>query len=177
MQVSGDVTFTMQEFISALQLIRTQNDISAAHENDTGDSFPALRTGTECPLCYLRTHQHNCIVCAASVEGEDYVDIGSMTITDVGSVSEDAAPSATAPTNQASISQVLTSAPAVITPPEERWYAVTAGRAIGVIEGWHNAHPLVIGVAGSCFVRCSSQFSATVAFEQAENEGICRIIP
>ncbi|KAH7905779.1 hypothetical protein BJ138DRAFT_1118161 [Hygrophoropsis aurantiaca] len=168
---TGNVTFTVQEFLSALQLIKTQNDIFSAHENDI-DSAPPL-------------------LCGATAVNEDFIDIGSLTVVD-GIPDSDGIPATQSevidtPAVQSEVidtpavqSEVIVAAapgPSFEhTPANWRWYAITVGSAVGVFHGWHNTHPHVIGVAGACFLRYPSEASAISAFEEAELEGTVTIV-
>lgn len=58
-----------------------------------------------------------------------------------------------------------------------KWYAVTAGRAVGLFDNWLLVAPLVIGVSESHYVGFTSEEDAWQAYEEARDEGNIRVIP
>ncbi|KAK0485989.1 hypothetical protein IW261DRAFT_766431 [Armillaria novae-zelandiae] len=58
-----------------------------------------------------------------------------------------------------------------------KWYAVTAGRAVGLFDNWLLVAPLVIGVSESHYVSFTSEEDAWQAYEEAKDEGNIRILP
>ncbi|KAG7449501.1 uncharacterized protein BT62DRAFT_1072946 [Guyanagaster necrorhizus] len=60
---------------------------------------------------------------------------------------------------------------------KKKWYAVTAGRAVGLFDNWLLVAPLVIGVSESHYVSFTSEEDAWEAYEEARGEGNIRILP
>ncbi|KAK0212650.1 hypothetical protein DFS33DRAFT_1283451 [Desarmillaria ectypa] len=60
---------------------------------------------------------------------------------------------------------------------KKKWYAVTAGRAVGLFDNWLLVAPLVIGVSESHYVSFTSEEDAWKAYEEARDEGNIRILP
>lgn len=58
-----------------------------------------------------------------------------------------------------------------------KWYAVTAGRAVGLFDNWLLVAPLVVGVSESHYVSFTSEEEAWEAYEEAKDEGNIRILP
>ncbi|KAH7902898.1 hypothetical protein BJ138DRAFT_1120968 [Hygrophoropsis aurantiaca] len=131
--------------------------------------LPPLRVDSTCPTCYLRDHRLHCGVCGVATDSnDDFIDLGSLTIVDA--VDDTASTSST--------SSIAPQVPTHTVPPAAaaRWYVVTVGRDVGVFQGWHNVHPLVIGVPGACFTRYSTQTGAEQAFDEAVNEGAVTVV-
>ncbi|KAF4565725.1 hypothetical protein EYR36_002303 [Pleurotus pulmonarius] len=53
--------------------------------------------------------------------------------------------------------------------PSLRWYLVTVGRRVGVIQGWENVAPLVLGIRGAVFNRQPSQQVGLQRFHEARS--------
>ncbi|KAK0195600.1 hypothetical protein F5146DRAFT_1026271 [Armillaria mellea] len=58
-----------------------------------------------------------------------------------------------------------------------KWYAVTAGRTVGIFNNWLLVAPLVIGVSEAHYVSFTSEEDAWQAYEEAKDEGNIRILP
>ncbi|KAF6755229.1 hypothetical protein DFP72DRAFT_1067937 [Ephemerocybe angulata] len=65
----------------------------------------------------------------------------------------------------------------LLRPAKDTWYCVTAGRQVGIFQGWPTVQPLVIGVRGSCFKKYSSEADALTAFERATAAGTVVVLP
>ncbi|KAJ3497296.1 hypothetical protein NLJ89_g10365 [Agrocybe chaxingu] len=59
---------------------------------------------------------------------------------------------------------------------KDSWYAITAGREVGVRQGWHHVQPLVSGVPHASYKKYSSQEAATQAFNEAMEAGLVVVI-
>ncbi|KAF8868894.1 hypothetical protein BD779DRAFT_1480637 [Infundibulicybe gibba] len=75
------------------------------------------------------------------------------------------------PTNKPVGAPVTTLGLTVTVPPEERWYAVTVGRAPGVFRGSQDITPNVSGVPGMCVQKYPSQELAEKAYSDALDAG------
>ncbi|KAF4587950.1 hypothetical protein EYR40_004728 [Pleurotus pulmonarius] len=58
--------------------------------------------------------------------------------------------------------------------PSLRWYLVTVGRRVGVIQGWENVAPLVLGIRGAVFNRQPSQQVGLQRFHEARSNNNVR---
>ncbi|CAA7270805.1 unnamed protein product [Cyclocybe aegerita] len=56
------------------------------------------------------------------------------------------------------------------------WYAITAGREVGVYQGWHRVQPLISGVPHTSYRKYASQAAATEAFNEAMEAGLVIVI-
>jgi hypothetical protein len=57
-----------------------------------------------------------------------------------------------------------------------RWYLVTVGRQVGVIRGWANVGPLVLGHPQSVYHRVESRAAGITQFNEALVAGFVRTI-
>ncbi|KAH7902968.1 hypothetical protein BJ138DRAFT_1120887 [Hygrophoropsis aurantiaca] len=181
------LTFTVRELEAALELVKTQNEIFTAHENDLATA-PGLLANSECPACYLRHHRLHCGVCGIKIEGTDNDHCGLGAIAMKIDESEEAKLCAQVTHDSQQAAMALDAlppapdTPAPDAPPTApvvewavgkaiRWYAVTVGLEVGVYEGWPIAHRQVVGVSGSCYTYHRSRAAAEAAFSKALDAG------
>ena len=60
--------------------------------------------------------------------------------------------------------------------PHDRWYIITVGTRVGVLRGWTNVGPLVLGSPHSVFQRVESRQVGIALFNQAMEDNAVRTI-
>ena len=58
----------------------------------------------------------------------------------------------------------------------DRWYIVTMGREVGVMRGWVNVGPLVLGHPQSVYLRVESRDDGVARFNEALTKGLVRTL-
>ncbi|KAH7906550.1 hypothetical protein BJ138DRAFT_1220943 [Hygrophoropsis aurantiaca] len=179
------VTFTVRELEAALELVKAQNIIFAAHDQDLA-SAPDLLPANElnCGVCGIKIETTDTEIKDKSADDfKESLNVGANDLQVVESEDAQLAADITLATQLAAESDPASAEdsqmveeflPSNLYAPvasRSQWYAVTVGRKVGVLEGWHNTHGRVVGVPGGCYLCHSSQEGAQLAFDEALNAG------